>query len=566
MKQSLFRLVALLMALCLLAGCGAQAGSNQQASASASAVSEAAPEAEAPETEESALTTDISPAEGEPEESETAEEEPEVNTTLEYFPLEEPEEISIMVMTNPLISSYASDPSEFRMYQELESRLNIELDITSISPDQILNVVPLMISSLDMPNVVFSAGFLGNYDTALDNGLISDLTDVVEEYMPNYNRVRTATEELRKDTTTDSGRVAAVYGIYEDGNIVERGPFIRQDWLDKLDLDAPVTYKEYEDVLLAFKSEFGAKSPYHISPDGGVTSNYLSAGYGVATDTFGRYAYVVVDGEVQYCPTMDGYREYLTMLHRWYEEGLINPDFAALAYNGGNFDTSWISSNDIGIMIAQPEQLEEFYNLASDPDFELTAIKDARKNAGDVNHLQSPGQVLGLNFNIAADVDDLELVCRYMDYFYTDEGYLLANYGIEGESYEMVDGKPQFTDMMYNSDANFTVMLSLYAYGNNGAYLINTHDRFAEYEEAGSIWYEDDNSYFFDGDIYAIDTTGALSYYNDIATYVSECAPKFIMGSMSLDDWDEYVANIEAMGSLDCTAALQECVDNYNDR
>lgn len=206
MKQSLFRLAAILMALCLLAGCGAQAGSSQQASASASAVSEAAPEAEAPETEESALTTDISPAEGEPEGAETAEEEPEVNTTLEYFPLEEPEEISIMVMTNPLISSYASDPSEFRMYQELESRLNIELDITSISPDQILNVVPLMISSLDMPNVVFSAGFLGNYDTALDNGLISDLTDVVEEYMPNYNRVRTATEELRKDTTTDSGR------------------------------------------------------------------------------------------------------------------------------------------------------------------------------------------------------------------------------------------------------------------------------------------------------------------------------------------------------------------------
>ena len=561
MKRQLFRLMAMLTALCLLSGCGASAGGSQAKTSSAetSVHNEEGTTAEAEDVSDG-TEADTSDADS------VVEEEPIVNSTLEYFPLEETEKISIMIMTNPTISNYCSDPYEFRLYQELQNRLNIELDITSVGADQISTVVPLMISSLDMPNVLFSAGFLGNYDTALDNDIIADLTEAVEEYMPNYNAIRTADETLRKNTTTDSGRVAAIYGIYEDGNIIERGPFIRQDWLNELDLEAPVTYEEYEDVLSAFKSEYDAKAPYHISPDGGVTSNYLSAGYGVATDTFGRYAFVVVDGEVQYCPVMDGYREYLTMLNRWYEKGLINPDFAALSYNGGNFDTSWIGSNDIGILIAQPEQLDEFNNLASDPDFELTAIKDARKNADDVNHLQSPGQVLGLNYNIAADVEDLELVCRYMDYLYTDEGYLLANYGIEGESYEMVDGKPQFTDIMYNNDSSFSVMLSLYAYGNNGAYLINSHDRFAKYKETGAVWYEDDNSYFFDGDIYAIDTTGALSYYNDIATYVSECAPKFIMGSMSLDDWDDYVANIKELGGDECTAALQESVDNYNNR
>ena len=35
---------------------------------------------------------------------------------------------------------------------------------------------------------------------------------------------------------------------------------------------------------------------------------------------------------------------------------------------------------------------------------------------------------------------------------------------------------------------------------------------------------------------------------------------------MSLDDWDDYVANIKEMGGDECTAALQESVDNYNNR
>ena len=40
---------------------------------------------------------------------------------------------------------------------------------------------------------------------------------------------------------------------------------------------------------------------------------------------------------------------------------------------------------------------------------------------------------------------------QFFDYFYTDEGYLLANYGIEGESYDLIDGVPTWSDYIMNN-------------------------------------------------------------------------------------------------------------------
>ena len=43
-----------------------------------------------------------------------------------------------------------------------------------------------------------------------------------------------------------------------------------------------------------------------------------------------------------------------------------------------------------------------------------------------------------------------ELVCRMMDYFYGEEGNLLKNFGVEGYTYNMVDGKPVYSDVIMN--------------------------------------------------------------------------------------------------------------------
>ncbi len=60
--------------------------------------------------------------------------------------------------------------------------------------------------------------------------------------------------------------------------------------------------------------------------------------------------------------------------------------------------------------------------------------------------------------------------------------------------------------------------------------------------------------------------TQFASKYTDIETYVQECNVKFIMGQMSLDDYDSYRDTLKSMGIEDCIALKQAALDRYNAR
>ena len=60
--------------------------------------------------------------------------------------------------------------------------------------------------------------------------------------------------------------------------------------------------------------------------------------------------------------------------------------------------------------------------------------------------------------------------------------------------------------------------------------------------------------------------TESASIYTDIETYVQECNVKFIMGQMSLDDYDSYRDTIKSMGIDRVIQLKQAALDRYNSR
>ena len=56
------------------------------------------------------------------------------------------------------------------------------------------------------------------------------------------------------------------------------------------------------------------------------------------------------------------------------------------------------------------------------------------------------------------------------------------------------------------------------------------------------------------------------SLFTDISTYVDECNVKFIMGQMSLDDYDAYRDTLKKMGIERCIELQQAALDRYNAR
>lgn len=63
----------------------------------------------------------------------------------------------------------------------------------------------------------------------------------------------------------------------------------------------------------------------------------------------------------------------------------------------------------------------------------------------------------------------MELALGYLDFWYTEEGYYLKNYGVEGESYNLVDGQVEYTDVILNNEYDLVpaVALLLYSIGSS---------------------------------------------------------------------------------------------------
>ena len=65
---------------------------------------------------------------------------------------------------------------------------------------------------------------------------------------------------------------------------------------------------------------------------------------------------------------------------------------------------------------------------------------------------------------ITSKCKDIDKAMKFMDYGYTDEGRMLFNFGIEGDSYEMIDGYPTYTKKITHSEDGVSMqsMLALY--------------------------------------------------------------------------------------------------------
>ena len=65
------------------------------------------------------------------------------------------------------------------------------------------------------------------------------------------------------------------------------------------------------------------------------------------------------------------------------------------------------------------------------------------------------------------------------------------------------------------------------------------------------------------GQVYNQEETDILTeVYTSISTYAAECFVRFTMGDMDLErDWDNYIAELEAMGLQQVIDAENSCYD-----
>jgi putative aldouronate transport system substrate-binding protein len=287
------------------------------------------------------------------------------------------------------------------------------------------------------------------------------------------------------------------------------------------------------------------------------------------------------DGDVIYSPTSDQFREYLTMMHRWYEEGIISKDFATdgdWMFMNSEYQ-SMMANGDTGIISLGAGLYSEFESvgLEFDDNYTLAGIVNARQNA-DIPAGNTPSaRASDAIFSVSANNGNEELACRWCDFWYTEVGSTLATYGIEGESYTLnADGSPEYTDYILNNpDYSDRSMKNLYSF--NASSLVDPAKNLSGISDHGlaavEVWSQDTPS-----DSFTTISMSTLSLTDDESTeygvicadaqtYCLENVLKFINGDLDIErDWDNYVENLERMGVDDATAIVQAAFDRYQSR
>ena len=248
------RLTALALAACmvgaLLTGCGGSKTSSAAPSESTKAVSEAAPAA-------NETTTPASDA----EETSTVEAADGWTYAPISYPLEDGGTLSYYMIKDLSQKSVLGSWQEHPMLKVVKEKTGVTLDITAVSQTNGSDMMGLMIASGDYTDLIESLSYATGFSAAMDDDIVLEVSDLLEDYAPDYNKLLVENPDYKKSITTDDGRIGIFATITQGSRGPSDGLMINQDWLDECDLDTPVTFDDLENVLLTFKDKYGVTDP-----------------------------------------------------------------------------------------------------------------------------------------------------------------------------------------------------------------------------------------------------------------------------------------------------------------
>lgn len=446
-----------------------------------------------------------------------------------------------------VIQSY----NENVMYQEVEKILNIDLDFQHSTKGQFAEQLSVRVSSGDLPDMIESFSYSKGPQAAIDDGIIIPLNDLVEQYAPDFLALLESDPEIKREVVLDDGTIWCIPCLQPKREPSWRGISIRGDLLEQANLEKPETIAEFKAMLQTFK-DMGITYPLSFG-FGYPNSPFQGDGYFVAAYGIGPAWYKDLEtGEVQFGPLQDEYLDFLTEMHSWYAEGLLDPDFAT---RQGNEMDAYIVNGEVGAFVSGygPSKNYQTNGQAQNPDFYLVQVANPSLTKGVPAQMRNQDSVnKGNSTVITTSCENPEAAMTFLNFGFTEEGSMMYNYGLEGVSYTMVDGKPVFTDAMTDGSEGAWPQIREKYKKHTGPYNRDWEaSPLSEYEyQCMDSWSQAGTDLMLPTyiSLTAEESSRFNTIMNDVFTYLNENVPAFINGARSLDEFDTFRAELEGLG------------------
>ena len=475
---------------------------------------------------------------------------------------------------NSALTSVISSLDDNLCMQLLQESTGIDLVFQHPAVGQEREQFNLLIASRDLPDIIEYdwTSYAGGVQKAVDDGVIIPLNDYMEEYAPNYSKFFEDYPAIAKQVKTDDGTICVFASLSISEYNCQGGFIARQDWLDELGVESFRTIDEWEEVMLKLIDEkdleCGIALNFNNLRDRMIGAWNISSGY------------FVDNGVVKYGPMEPEFADFIATMARWYDNGILDPDFAAsdtttldsymlegetamtFGFAGGTLGGLYTSAEAKGMTDFCPKGVP-YPTVTGEPSYFTNVSWEYRGS-------QSAA--------VTTQCEDIKSAFTVLDYFFSDEGRLAKSFGKEGVSFTFVDGEPIYTDeVTHNADGlSMQQVLAKYtraAYPCVGMIETGYHEQYfvrPVQKESVKIWNEyKDLAYEKMMPRVSMTTEEAseLATMNSLINdYRDEMMVKFIMGQEPLDNLSKFTEQLKNLGVERAIEIYQAAYDRYQAR
>jgi len=500
---------------------------------------------------------------------------------------EGPDVVTVMTWENedPNYSVLGEQP----IIEYIEEKLNIKIEWRLFPHAERGTAINLMIAAGgEMPDL-FVAFSTDSPRALAEKGIIVPWSDLMDEgKMPltkakfNEPRMAGVKNQMIDDET---GKIYALPRLQMNPLMIWTD-YVRGDWLNTLGLDVPQTVNEYRDMLRAIKTQDpngngkADEIPWQNFYEGVTWMKMWTRMFGLPTPDYSLstvdtlYWATVDKKEVVFAPTHERFKAMLIYLNSLWEEGLINqeqfnmtsPKFTATVSNNTlgtqNMWPSAILGMTQQLRQIEPDSVWQAMPYVIDPRF-IKPEDRVYAFIGPVHH----------QWLLSKKGKNKDAAIRLMDYVFGDEDFVFtAEFGIQGIHHEIDNaGNPYYIGKWAEMDE----LTRKHAMGSGLGHLahewrniavrmeIKNHSKYADFRE----YIKEIDKYIKPATIWKLTKVQkdmAKAALKKIQTYVDENISKFVIGTKSFSEWDEYVNTINKEAGKEIKAARQMYQDYFD--
>ncbi|WP_426446458.1 extracellular solute-binding protein [Paenibacillus sp. S-38] len=342
-----------------------------------------------------------------------------------------PFELSIMTVL------HTPEVPNNKVLSRIEEKTNTKLKISWVPNGAYEEKVNSAIATETLPMAVFAGNIAiyNNFKSSMRDGQFWE----IGPYLKDYKYLSNLDPAVLKNSAVDG----KIYGLYSSTPLSRQGVIYRKDWADKLGLAAPQTLDDLYLMMRAFKDK---------DPDGdgkadtfGLAdrSDLVYGAFKTVASYFGTpNNWGEKDGRLEPEFMFPSYMETMNFFRKLVDEGLINRDFSVTSKSDHE---ALFKSGKAGVFIGC---------ICAAPGYERDMVKTMPETKLDVvNRIMGPtgkhgvwsvpgyGNVVLFPKTAVKTEEELKKVLSFFDGLMSPELYNLVSYGIEGEHYELVEGK-----------------------------------------------------------------------------------------------------------------------------